>query len=146
MTEEKEIVDLVAKLYRTFKKVGVQRVVSALDVLCRKNIDNYESKVISFIKLKACEAYGVNEDDMNRSVIMYDAFDCRDLIIVLTKKHLDIKHLQLSALFGKKGHSLVSRALNDFKNKNEKIKEHKIYLENYAKINPEIDNYKQTIK
>lgn len=146
MTEEKEIVDLVAKLYRTFKKVGVQRVVSALDGLCRSKISNYESQLISFIKDKSCEIYGINEGEINKSFVTNDVHSCRDLIIVLVKKHLDMKHIEISALFSNKGHTLVSRALSDFKNKNERIKEHKFFLESYNSIDVEIDKYKQTLK
>jgi chromosomal replication initiation ATPase DnaA len=145
MTEEKEIVDLVAKLYKTFKKVGVRNVLNALDGLCRGNINSYDENIISFIKTKVCESFKVETEELNKSFLSNDIYLCRSMSMVLIKKHLNLSHLEISNIFGNKNHTIVSHALSDFKNKNERIKEHKFYLENYNRIYEEVVKYKQTL-
>jgi chromosomal replication initiation ATPase DnaA len=145
MSEEKEIVEVVSKLYKTFKKVGVKNVMTALEKLCRSGINNYDQKVIDFIKNKVCLSFNVNPSDLNKSFLSSELFTSRSMVMVLVKKHLNLSHLEVSNLFDNKNHSIVSHALTDFKNKNEKIKEHKIYLDYYKAIDIDIEIYKQKI-
>lgn len=146
MSEELEEIGIIEKLLQTMKKVGKKKVINALSELYDTKITNYDDSIISFIKEKVCESYKIDPSGLNKSYLVDDFYISRNMIIVLIKKHLNINHVTVSKIFGKKGHTLVSNALSDFKNKNERIKEHRIYLEIYNQINLEVEEFKKKIQ
>jgi chromosomal replication initiation ATPase DnaA len=83
---------------------------------------------------------------MKKPYLTENVFVCRTISIILIKKHVDLSHIDISNVFGKKNHSIVSHALTDFKSKNERIKEHKIFLDAYNEIDKKIIDFKQTLK
>lgn len=145
MSEEIEEIGIIEKLLLTIKKVGRKKVINTLSELYDTKTTNYDDSIISFIKEKVCESYKINEDGLTKSYLVDDFYIARNMIIVLIKKHLNINHTSVSKLFGKKGHTLVSNALSDFKNKNERIKEHRIYIEIYNSIDSQVEDLKKQI-
>ena len=107
MTEEKEIVDLVAKLYKTFKKVGVRNVLNALDGLCRGNINSYDEHVQVYILHVLCLF-------LHQS--LYQVHNTIQLLIYLLKEHLLHHAISTISIFIMKDtkhvHHLVLHATN----------------------------------
>ena len=146
MEEEKETLKVIHQFSKTLKKVGATKVKNALTELYRNRLKDYDDKIVSFIKKSVCSAFSVDENDMKKPYLTENVFVCRTISIILIKKHVDLSHIDISNVFGKKNHSIVSHALTDFKSKNERIKEHKIFLDTYNEIDKKIIDFKQTLK
>lgn len=144
MTEEKETVEVAKHFLKALKKVGTKRVVSALQNLYKQKISEYDNKIIDYIIEKVCFAYEIKEHELNGSTVTGDALVSRNMIVVLIKKHLRLKHEEVSVIFNKKGHAMVSHAITDFKGKNERVKEDKIYMDHFSQVDSMITNYKKT--
>lgn len=144
--EEKETLEVIDQFCKTLKKVGTTKVKNALAELYRNKLKDYDDKIVYFIKKNVCEFFSIDESDMNKPYLTEIVFICRTIAIILIKKHVNLSHIDISNLFGKKNHSIVSHALTDFKNKNERIKEHKIFLDAYNDIDKKIIDFKQTLK
>ena len=144
MTEEKETVEVAKHYFKALKKAGPKRVISALQNLHKQKISEYDNKVIDYIIESVCNAYEIKEHELNGNTVTGDALVSRNMVVVLIKKHLRLKHEEVSVIFNKKGHAMVSHALRDFKGKNERIKEDKIYIDHFFKVDSMISNYKKT--
>ncbi len=146
MEEEKETLQVIDQFCKTLKKVGVTKVKNALNELYRNRLKDYDDKIVSLIKKSVCESFSIEESEMGKPYLTEIVFICRTMCIILIKKHVNMSHIDISNIFGKKNHSIVSHALTDFKNKNERIKEHKIFLDTYNQIDKKIIDFKQTLK
>jgi chromosomal replication initiation ATPase DnaA len=146
VTIEKEMLQVIDRFCKTVKKVGSKKVLDTLENLYRRKPDNFEEKIIDFIKSECCSEFDILETDMYKSVVTDNAFVCRKMSMVLIKQHLDISHVNISILFGKKGHVYVSKSLSEHKLKNEKIKDDRVYLESYKRVNDKVIDYKNKFK
>lgn len=144
--EERETLEVIDQFCKTLKKVGTTKVKNALAELYRSRLKDYDDKIVCFIKKNVCDAFSIDESEMNKPYLTEIVFICRTMSIILIKKHINMSHIDISNIFGKKNHSIVSHALTDFKNKNERIKEHKIFLDAYNEIDKKIIDFKQTLK
>lgn len=143
MTNNIDTVQVVESFCKTLKKVGYRKVMNAMRSLCSDATTDKELELEDFIINTACNYYKINEDDLKQNYSTPEVFVCRNLIIVLLKKHGTKTHAEISKIFNKKGHAMVSHALSDFKNKNYKIKADSNYLSAYDTINQEVLKFKR---
>jgi len=146
LSDEIETLKVIDQFCKTIKKIGAKRVTKALHELYKDKIEDYDLRVVNFIKENVCLNFLVSESSLNKPYLTADLFVCRSMSIVLIKKHLDLKNSQIANFFNKNNHTIVSHAITDFQNKNERIKEHKLFLEIYAKLDNEILKFKETLK
>lgn len=146
MSEQKELLKTVDLFCKTIRKIGLKKVIRAMDTLYRQKTDDYDTNIIEFIIQKSCEDFGISDSDIHKNRVSGKSFVCRNIVIVLIHKYCNIDQIRISNLFNKKTHVTVSHAISDFRNKNEKIKDDRIYMEHYNRINDKVVIYKETLK
>jgi len=145
MQDQKEVINAIEKFCKVIRKLGSKQVIKVLSELYRDNINDYDDKIVDFIKSETCKAFSIEPESLLKSHATEEVIICRNMSMVLVKAHLDLTHAFISKLFNKKGHVIVSQALNDFKNKNPKIKDHKFFLDTYDSINLLVIEYKEKL-
>jgi chromosomal replication initiation ATPase DnaA len=146
MSDTKELLGAVKQFCKTLEKVGLKKVLSTLSDLYRDDITDYDDKIISFIVDESCLVYKISKEELQKSRLSGDHFDCRDMIMILIKNDLNLPHIEISKIFGIDNHVRVSLAISGFNNKNPRIREDNIFLENYKAVESKLIEYKKIIK
>lgn len=138
-TLDEEVITLVKRLATTIKKVGVKKVVDALDELNTEEgfVEAHQS-LIKYILNETSTVFQINPEDMKRKNIRGTAYDARAMCFILLKKQLDLNHKDIAGLFGKKNHTLVSHALTYFNNLDYDVKTDRKFLEAFQEINTKV--------
>lgn len=141
-----EVIAIIKRLAKTIKKVGVKKVVAALDELNTEEgfIEAHKS-LIKYIQKETSKEFQVSPDDMKKKNIRGTTFEARTMCFVLLKKHLDLRHEDVVAIFGGKNHSLVSNALRDFKGLNYEVKKDRKFLEIFQVLDKKVEEQKNIL-
>ena len=137
-----EIRDVVELFCNAVRKYGKTRILKGIELANSKKISDNSSKIVDLCIKLSCEAYGLKKEQILTNRISNDCNDCKQLAIVLVKHQTRLSHREISDIFKYKNISNVSKALTDFKNKDERFKQDVIFLNNYKDIYSEIDKYK----
>jgi chromosomal replication initiation ATPase DnaA len=141
-----EVISVIKRLAKTIKKVGVKKVVAALDELnTEEGFIEAHKNLIKFVKKESATAFQVSVEDMERKNIRGVKVDARSMCFVLLKKHLDLNHKDIAALFGSKNHSIVSNALTEFNSLDYEIKRDRKFLETFQKLDKKVEEQKNIL-
>ena len=111
-----EVITIIKRLARTISKVGVRKVVAALDELnSEEGFIEAHNSLIKFITKETSVLFKVKPTDLKKKNIRGIPVEARSMCFILIKKHLDYKHADIAGIFGSRNHSLVSSALKTFK-------------------------------
>jgi len=146
MNIDDEVILLVKRLAKTIKKVGVKKVVAALDELnTEEGFIEAHQVLIKLVIAKTSAKFQVNPDELKRKNIRGSLVDCRSMCFVLLKKHLELKHTDVANLFGCKNHSLVSKALSEFKDLDYNVKTDRKYIDIFQEVDKVIAEQKNIL-
>jgi chromosomal replication initiation ATPase DnaA len=134
-----EVIVVIRRLAKTIKKVGVKKVVAALDELNTKEgfIEAHQN-LIKFIVKETSASFNVSPEDLNRKNIRGITVEARTMCFVLIKKHLDLKHQDIALIFGSNNHSLVSNALKRFSDVNYDVRIDRKFMEIFKEVDKKV--------
>ena len=96
-----ELITVIKGLAKTIKKVGVKKVVAALDELnTEEDFIEAHKSLIKYILRETSQQFKVSSEDLKRKNIRGTTVDARAMCFVLLKKHLDLKHTDIAKIFG----------------------------------------------
>tara|TARA_B100001094_G_scaffold181576_1_gene175951 strand:+ start:395 stop:853 length:459 start_codon:yes stop_codon:yes gene_type:complete len=141
-----EVIVVIRRLAKTIKRVGVKKVVAALDELNTKEgfIDAHRN-LIKYILKETSISFQVNPEDLNRKNIRGITVEARSMCFVLIKKHLDLKHQDIAAIFGSNNHSLVSNAVKRVSNLNYDIRIDRKFMDIYKEVDKKVEERKNVL-
>ena len=141
-----ELSVIIKRLAKTIKKVGVKKVVAALDELNGEEgfIEAHKS-LIKFIIKETSTSFKVNPEDLKRKNMRGISVDARSMCFVLLKKYLDLTHQDIAGIFGSKNHSLVSNALRDFRGLNYDTKIDRKFLDVFTEVDKKVEEQKNIL-
>lgn len=143
---EDEVIEVIRRLAKTIKKVGVKKVVSALDELnTEEGFIKAHKDLIKYIQKETATHFKVNPNDLKRKNIRGITVDARSMCFVLIKKHLDLKHSDIALIFGSNNHSLVSSALKAFSNMDYDIRSDRHFLDIFRVVDKKIEEQKNIL-
>jgi len=146
MNIDEEVILLVKRLAKTIKKVGVKKVVAALDDLnSEEGFIEVHKEIINLIITKTSLKFQVDSDDLKRKNIRGSLVDARSMCFVLLKKHLELKHNDIASLFGCRNHSLVSKALSDFNDLDYNVKTDRKFIDIFREIDKIVEEKKNIL-
>ena len=131
---EKNIVTIVKEFYLTIQKYGYRKVLNKLNELKLPTFSQYENNIQNKIIYLVTSEYNSNIHELTKNNVRGDLGEARSMCIVLLKKYLNVSHSQISIIFKRDTHSMVSNALNKHKNKSKNISNEKKYLDKYKRI------------
>ena len=136
---DEEIVFVVKRLAKAVSKHGVKRVVKVLDQLNNEEgfIEAHKS-LIKYILKETSYQFKLNPDDLKKSNIRGVRFEAR-------KKHLDLKHIDISGLFGSANHSIVSNAIKKFENLKYDVKADRNIIDIFREVDKKIAEKKNML-
>tara|TARA_R110000803_G_scaffold180572_2_gene243016 strand:+ start:150 stop:608 length:459 start_codon:yes stop_codon:yes gene_type:complete len=143
---DEEIVFVVKRLAKAVSKHGVKRVVKVLDQLNNEEgfIEAHKS-LIKYILKETSYQFKLNPDDLKKSNIRGVRFEARNMCFVLLKKHLDLKHIDISGLFGSANHSIVSNAIKKFENLKYDVKADRNIIDIFREVDKKIAEKKNML-
>lgn len=143
---DNEIITVIKRLAKTIKKVGVKKVVAALDELNTEEgfIEAHKS-LIKYIIKETSLSFQVKPEDLKKKNIRGITVDARSMCFVLLKKHLDLPHQDIVVLFGSNSHSLVSSALKEFNSLDYDIKRDRKFLDIFQKLDKKVEEHKNIL-
>jgi chromosomal replication initiation ATPase DnaA len=141
-----ELSVIIKRLAKTIKKVGVKKVVAALDELNTEEgfIEAHES-LIKFTIKETSNSFQVRPEDLKKKNIRGITVEARSMCFVLLKKHLDYKHQDIAGIFGSRNHSLVSAALKEFKELDYDIRQDRKFLEIFKEVDNKVEHQKNIL-
>ena len=143
---ETEVITLVKELAKTIKKVGVKKVYKVLNEINEETKhNNIHHQIITFTINETCKEFQVSKSEIKKKNIRGNIIEARAMCFIILKKHLDIKHEDIAKLFGRANHTLVSNALNSFKQLNAQLKKDRIFLERFQRIDSKVEKHKNLI-
>ncbi len=141
-----EVIVIIKRLAKTIKKVGVKKVVAALDELnTKEGFIEAHSSLIKFIIKETSKSFKINPEDLNRKNIRGITIDARSMCFVLLKHHLDLKHQDIAAIFGSNNHSLVSNAVKRVSNLNYDIRIDRKFMDIYRDVDKRVEERKSVL-
>lgn len=141
-----EVIVLVKRLAKTIKKVGVKKVVAALDELnTEEGFIEAHRNLIDYIIKESCNIFRVAPQDLKKKNIRGVAVECRSMCFVLIKKHLNYRHQDIVGIFGSNSHSLVSNSLSEFDNLNYDYKQDRIIIDRFKILNEKVEERKKML-
>ena len=148
-----EVIVIIKRLAKTIKKVGVKKVVAALDELnTKEGFIEAHSSLIKFIIKETSKSFKINPEDLNRKNIrgitildFDDTLATRSMCFVLLKHHLDLKHQDIAAIFGSNNHSLVSNAVKRVSNLNYDIRIDRKFMDIYRDVDKRVEERKSVL-
>lgn len=145
MSKEKNITSFVKGLYNTIQKVGINKVINKLNELNMPGFSHYEMEIKNYIIVTTLKHYGYLLYEIRKPNIRGQKVEARTMCFIQLKKHLNLSHSHIAMLFNRTNHSIVSNAINQFNKMNVNHKHDKLFLENYSKINDDIQKFKETL-
>tara|TARA_R110002020_G_scaffold44348_5_gene127998 strand:- start:91 stop:549 length:459 start_codon:yes stop_codon:yes gene_type:complete len=140
---ETEVISLVKELAKTIKKVGIKKVYKVLnEINDESKYDTLHHQLITYTIDITCQEFQVSKIDIKKKNIRGNIIEARAMCFIVLKKHLDVKHEDIAKIFGRANHTLVSNALNSFKQLNSMVKKDRIFLERFQKIDGMVENRK----
>lgn len=141
-----DVIDLIKGIETTIKKVGVKRFLELLKQIDPNlSVSERDKLLCDFIIAQTCDYKSVRFEDLRKPKLQGDPRDTRTLCIVLLKHHLGLRHEQISSMFGRNGHTLVSHAMREYSDMDEKIKPHREWLNDFNVLNIQIIEYKNKL-
>jgi chromosomal replication initiation ATPase DnaA len=141
-----EIIELINGIRTTVKKVGVKRFLELLKQIDPNlSVTERDKQLCDFIIAKTCDYKSVKLETLMSPKLLGDVRETRTMCIVLMKQHLGYSHKQISSVFGRSGHTLVSHAMRDFQDKDHRIVTHRKWLSEYEILNEQIVDYKSKL-
>ena len=141
-----EVIVIIKRLAKTIKKVGVKKVVAALDELnTKEGFIEAHSSLIKFIIKETSLSFKINPEDLNRKNIRGVIVDARSMCFVLLKKHLDLKHQDIALIFGSNNHSLVSNAVKRLSDLNYDIRIDRKFMDIYKDVDKKVEEKKSVL-
>lgn len=141
-----EVIVVIRRLAKTIKKVGVKKVVAALDELnTKEGFIEAHKNLIKFIIRETSRQFKINPEDLNRKNIRGITVEARSMCFVLIKKHLDLKHQDIALLFGSNNHSLVSAAVKRFSSINYEVRIDRKFMEVFKEVDKKVEEQKNIL-
>jgi chromosomal replication initiation ATPase DnaA len=143
---DEEIVFVVKRLAKAVSKHGVKRVVAVLDKLnSEEEFIELHKSLIKYIIERTSKEFQVSIDDLKRKNIRGIKVSARNMCFVLIKKHVDMKHEDISSMFGSKSHAVVSNAIKSFENLSYEIKQDRVVIDIFRRVDKEIQERKEML-
>lgn len=141
-----EVITIIKRLAKTIKKVGVKKVVAALDELnTEEGFIEAHKALIKYITKETSNHFQVNPEDLKKKNIRGITVEARSMCFVLIKKYLDYKHEDVAGIFGSRNHSLVSTALKEFKELDYDIRQDRKFLEIFKEVDKKVEEQKNIL-
>jgi len=141
-----EVISLVKRLAKTIKKHGVKKVVAALDELnTEEGFIEAHNALIKYIIKETSASFQVKPDDLKRKNIRGTTVEARSMCFILLKKHLDLKHTDISGVFGSRNHSLVSNAIKAFSNMDYDVKMDRKFIEIFREVDKKVEEQRNIL-
>jgi|TARA_R110000787_G_scaffold11722_5_gene38434 chromosomal replication initiation ATPase DnaA len=143
---EDEVITIIKRLAKTIKKVGVKKVVAALDELnTEEGFIEAHKTLIKFVLKETSTSFKVNSEDLKRKNIRGVTVDARSMCFVLLKKHLDLTHSDIALIFGSRNHSMVSNALTAYRDLDYDIRADRKFIEIFKDVDKKVDEQKNIL-
>ena len=143
---ENEVITIIRRLAKTIKKVGVKKVVAALDELnTEEGFIEAHKMLIKFILKETATSYQLNSEDLKRKNIRGITIDARSMCFVLLKKHLDLTHADIALIFGSRNHSMVSSALSAYRDLDYDIRADRKFIEIFKDVDKKVVEQKNIL-
>ena len=143
---DEEVIVVIKRLAKTIKRVGVKKVVAALDELnTREGFIEAHRNLIKYIVKETSLSFQVNPEDLNRKNIRGITVEARSMCFVLIKKHLDLKHQDIAVIFGSNNHSLVSNAVRRVSNLNYDVRVDRKFMDIYKEVDKKVKEKKNVL-
>ena len=143
---EDEVIIIIKRLAKTIKKVGVKKVVAALDELnTEEGFIEAHSELIKSILKETAQSFKVNPEDLKRKNLRGAMIEARAMCFVLIKKHLDLKHQDIALIFKSRNHSMVSAALKTYGDLNYDVRTDRKFIEIYKEVDKKIEEKKNIL-
>jgi len=144
---DEEIVFVVKRIAKAVSEHGVKRVVQILDKLNDDEEAFMEAHkaLIKFILKEASAKFKLKANDLKRNNIRGITIDARSMCIVLLKRHLDLKHVDIAGLFGSTNHSIVSSAIKRFDSLKYDVKADRNILDIFKELDGRVDEQKNML-
>ncbi len=141
-----EVIVVIKRLAKTIKKVGVKKVVAALDELnTKEGFIEAHSSLVKFIITETSKSFKINPEDLNRKNIRGVLVDARSMCFVLLKHHLDLRHKDIAKIFGSDNHSLVSNAVKRVSDLNYDIRVDRKFMDIYKEVDKKVEQRKSVL-
>lgn len=141
-----EVIVVIRRLAKTIKKVGVKKVVAALDELnTKEGFIEAHKNLIKFIIKETSSQFKINPEDLNRKNIRGITVEARSMCFILIKKHLDLKHQDIALLFGSNNHSLVSAAVKRISSINYDVRIDRKFMEVFKEVDKKVEEQKNIL-
>lgn len=140
-----EIVKVAELFCDAVKKYGKRKILTAIKKVHQEKVSNHSHEIVSFILDTVCPKYDLTPLDIKKDKVLRSNLECRELCILFISEYTDLKHLQIASEFNLKSKYEISRAINSFKDKNPKIKQDALFLENYNELKPTIEKFIQSL-
>jgi chromosomal replication initiation ATPase DnaA len=145
-TLDEEIVFVVKRLANALNKHGVKRVVAVLDKLNNEEaFIEAHRELISYILNTTAIKFKVNPEDLKKSNVRGMTINARNMCCVLLKKHMELKHADISRLFGSDSHSIVSSAIKQFENLKYDVKADRIIIDIFKDVDEKVGKRKDML-
>lgn len=143
---EDEVITIIKRLARTIKKVGVKKVVAALDELnSEEGFILAHKELIKFIKKESATPFKIPVQDLEKKNIRGVRVEARSMCFILIKKYLDYKHADIAGLFGSRNHSLVSNAIKTFNNLDYNIRQDRKFIDIFKLVDRKVEEHKNVL-
>jgi chromosomal replication initiation ATPase DnaA len=141
-----ELITVIKGLAKTIKKVGVKKVVAALDELnTEEDFIEAHKSLIKYILRETSQQFKVSSEDLKRKNIRGTTVDARAMCFVLLKKHLDLKHTDIAKIFGSNNHSMVSTAIKSYNTLDYDIRADRKFIEIYKDVDKKVEEKKNIL-
>lgn len=139
---DKEIITIVKQLYSTIRKVGVKKVLIALQRLNTSGDSPDNSDIIDLIIRKVSDVYECTIDELKKKNTRGSLYHARNTCYILIYEFTTLSHQQIVQHLDRSNRTEVSHALTFKKKLDVQIKEHADFLAKYEKICSSISKVK----
>jgi len=146
-TDKETFINLAEKMYDSIKIYGSKTVLSKLNELQIKTPHNKNTNdsLLNKIINSVCVEYSVEPNALRKSRVLGNVRYARTTCILLLQKHLSLSVANITRIFGRDSHSVISLSIKEFHEMKPTIKHHKDFIDKYNLLDAKIVDYKQEL-